>query len=306
MNLGSWKIDDVLTWTVQTQLVSGVATDADSAPGYRIYEDETTAPILTGSMALIDAANTDGFYSEQITLSVANGFEQGKSYTIRIAATVGGIAGATTRQFQVGGYAALVDSGEAVAVTNDTITLKAGFKGRCKGMTVLVNSAAEGYENRIIKSFDNATNIATFDTPLDATPGSPTFYAVLAFGAIPIDDYADDAEVGTIETGLANLQSSVDAMQDRVLERATPEDIQSALEIALNAIARPMPGAETPPETASLVYMVTMLYKALINPKEQTASQWSLLKNDGSAVEQKQTVSDNTVTATRSKISTGP
>jgi len=81
--LGSWKIDDLLTFAIVTTRVdTGAATDADSAPAYRVYEDETATPILTGTMALLDSANTAGFYSEQITLSAANGFEKGKSYNI--------------------------------------------------------------------------------------------------------------------------------------------------------------------------------------------------------------------------------
>ena len=88
------QIDDLLTFVCNTHRVdTGVATDADSVPSYRVYEDETTTPIPTGSMALLDSANTAGLYSEQITLSAANGFELGKSYTIYISATVNGVTG---------------------------------------------------------------------------------------------------------------------------------------------------------------------------------------------------------------------
>jgi hypothetical protein len=101
MYLGSWKIDDLLTFSCNTHKVTGVEFDADSVPTYRVYEDETGTPILTGSMAKQDDANTVGYYSEQITLSAANGFEKGKSYHIRIAATVDGTAGVTIRTFQL-------------------------------------------------------------------------------------------------------------------------------------------------------------------------------------------------------------
>ncbi len=106
--IGSWDIDDLLTFVINTQVFStGVATDADSAPAYRVYEDETGTPLLTGTMALLDSANTAGFYSEQITLSAANGFEKGKCYSIYISATVSSVAGATHRTFQI---AAAVDA----------------------------------------------------------------------------------------------------------------------------------------------------------------------------------------------------
>ena len=99
---GPWHIDDTLTFTAVTHKVdTGVLTDADSVPSYRIYEDETGTAILNGSMAKLDDANTTGFYSEQITLSAANGFENGKSYSIYISATVNSIVGGQTFNFKV-------------------------------------------------------------------------------------------------------------------------------------------------------------------------------------------------------------
>lgn len=80
---------------------TGVLTDADSAPTYRIYEDETATAILTGTMATLDTANTVGFYSEQIACTAANGFEEGKSYTIYIEATVDGDTGGMCYGFRV-------------------------------------------------------------------------------------------------------------------------------------------------------------------------------------------------------------
>lgn len=75
---------------------TGVLTDADAAPSYRIYETETATPILNGNMATLDGGNTTGFYTELIACTAGNGFEDGKSYTIYIEATVnsdtGGIA----------------------------------------------------------------------------------------------------------------------------------------------------------------------------------------------------------------------
>ena len=100
--LGSWKIDDLLTFPANTHSAStGAATDADSVPAYRVYEDETGTAILTGSMAKLDDASTTGFYSEQITLSAANGFEKGKCYTIYISAAVSSTSGTMSHTFQI-------------------------------------------------------------------------------------------------------------------------------------------------------------------------------------------------------------
>ena len=100
--LGSYKIDDYLTFCCNTHDPdTGVATDADSVPTYRVYEDETATPILTGSTALLDSANTAGFYSERIQLTAANGLEKGKCYTIYISATVDSDVGTMHHTFQI-------------------------------------------------------------------------------------------------------------------------------------------------------------------------------------------------------------
>jgi hypothetical protein len=93
-------------YATTTRFDTGNATDADAVPTYRVYKEETAAPILTGSMALLDAANTIGLYSEQITLSAANGFENGKDYAIYIQATVNGVTGTIVYTFRVGTGAA--------------------------------------------------------------------------------------------------------------------------------------------------------------------------------------------------------
>jgi len=88
------RLGNNLTFTITTHDPdTGVLTDADAPPDYRVYEDETAVAILTGSMATLDAANTDGFYSELIPCTIGNGFEVGKSYNIYIEATVDGDTG---------------------------------------------------------------------------------------------------------------------------------------------------------------------------------------------------------------------
>lgn len=125
MNLGNWQIDDLITFPCNTHTAAtGAATDADSVPSYRVYEDETGTAILTGSMAKLDDAGTTGFYSEQLTLSAANGFEVGKSYTIYISATVATIVGTMSHTFQVEAAPA---TAAAVAALPTVTTIWAGI-----------------------------------------------------------------------------------------------------------------------------------------------------------------------------------
>lgn len=99
---GSWKINDNLTFSVNTHTPStGAATNADASPTYHVYEDETATPIITGTMSSLNSPNTVGFYTEQIALSAGNGFEKGKSYNIYVRAVVGGVAGTLSHTFQI-------------------------------------------------------------------------------------------------------------------------------------------------------------------------------------------------------------
>jgi len=101
MYLGFNKIDDTLTFTIQCKDADGNDSDADSVPSYRVYENETGTPILTGTMAKLDDSNTLGFYSEQITLSAANGLEVGKSYSIRINFVIDTVNRSALRAFSM-------------------------------------------------------------------------------------------------------------------------------------------------------------------------------------------------------------
>ena len=83
---------------------TGVNADASSVT-YRVYEDETTTALLSGSMSKLDDDNTTGLYSELIAVTAANGFEAGKTYTIYVEATVGAYTGACSFGFKVDNFA---------------------------------------------------------------------------------------------------------------------------------------------------------------------------------------------------------
>jgi len=94
---------------------TGVLTDADAVPDYWIYEDETGVSInaltpLANQMAKLDDAHSTGFYTETIACTTANGYEDGKTYTVYIEATVdsdtGGISYSFTAYSQLGGATA--------------------------------------------------------------------------------------------------------------------------------------------------------------------------------------------------------
>jgi len=128
------SVGDYLTFSICTHDPdTGELTDADAAPTYRIYEDETATAILTGTMAKLDDAHTTGFYTEQTQCSAANGFENWKSYTIYIEATVDGDMGGIAYTFVIRnpwayGTRTLTQSAAEVAATvaGSSITVMRG------------------------------------------------------------------------------------------------------------------------------------------------------------------------------------
>jgi len=115
-------LNDNLTFSICTHDAdTGALTVADAAPAYRIYEDETSTAIATGTMAALDAANTTGFYSERISCTAANGFERGKTYSIYITAAVDGDTGGIAFGFVV--LAGPVPARRIIIIVADSRTL---------------------------------------------------------------------------------------------------------------------------------------------------------------------------------------
>lgn len=96
------RLEATLTFSICTHDPdTGVLTNADTLPIYRVYEDDNNTALLSGDMERRDASNTTGAYMKKITCSAANGFEIGKSYEIYIEATVDGDKGGITFGFKI-------------------------------------------------------------------------------------------------------------------------------------------------------------------------------------------------------------
>jgi len=111
---------------------TGILTDADAVPVYWVYEDETGTSInastpLSDNMAKLDDAHTTGFYTETLTCSTANGYENGKTYTVYIEATVDGDKGGISYAFKCSSKLTTIDDfldTEIAAILADTNELQ--------------------------------------------------------------------------------------------------------------------------------------------------------------------------------------
>jgi hypothetical protein len=168
--LGSWKINDYLTFPANTHRAdSGAASDADSVPTYRVYEDETASPLLSGSMAILDDANTTGFYTEQIQLTAGSGFEKGKCYTIYIQGTVNTVTGTMSHTFQI-----------EAEVDSNTVSDKTGYglvdgtitSGTFDNSTAFPLSSIDTGSTRVARTGADSDTLETISDQIDGLPGT--------------------------------------------------------------------------------------------------------------------------------------
>lgn len=167
----SVELGNSLTFSVATHDPdTGVLSDADAVPSYRVYETETATPILTGVMAKLDDANTTGFYTETIDCTTANGFENGKSYTIYIEATIDSDTGGITYGFTVNtktGYALAAAGLDAIVIETGMnarqamsiiTSALAGILSGAATTTIVIKAAQEGTTTRVIATVDSDGN----------------------------------------------------------------------------------------------------------------------------------------------------
>lgn len=203
-----WNIGDSVVFTCNTHNPNtGAAQAADSAPTYRIYENETQTAIATGVMSALDNTNTTGLYAETIALTEAAGYERGKTYTIYIEATVAGVTGSMAHAVQI------LDIGQRVwahtprsitqSAASTAVPTAAGAIAIVRGDTVEVSitdlgdmSAASKVDFTVKRNKDDSDSNAILrirlSIPADPTDGLITLlgssYSYAADGSITIVD----------------------------------------------------------------------------------------------------------------------
>lgn len=325
--LGSWKVDDLLTFPANThRFDTGAGTDADAAPDYRVYEDETGTAILTGSMAKLDDANTVGFYTEQITLSAANGFEKGKCYTIYVTATVNSVAATMAHTFQIEaevdanivsdktGYALSVtpptavqvrqeidsNSTQLAAIVADTNELETDWSDGGRLDLILdarasqVTADAIETDTQDIQSrLPAALVLGRMDSNMQAAASGVITAAVIATGAIDADAVAADA-VTEIQSGLATA-ASIAALNNLSAAQVNAEVVDA---LATDTYAEL---AAVPAATSSLSAKINWIFALARNKLTQTATTQTLRNDADSGSIGTAAVSDDGTTATRAE-----
>ena len=289
---------------------TGVLTDADEAPTYRVYEDETATPILTGSMAKLDDDNTTGFYTETIACTAGNGFENGKTYTIYIQATVDSDTGGISFSFKAittDSKIDIIDSNVDAILVDTGTTLQAeldGIQADTEDLQAQIGTAGAGltaipwnsnWDTEIQSECTDALN--AYDPPTKAE--MDTGHGLLATEA---KQDIIDANVDSIleDTG-TTLPASIGALND-----LSAAEVNAQVLDVLNPDTFAEPGQEAPPATTSLVKKIGYLYKFLRNKITNDGTTVKVYNDASDTVDHKSTVSEADGTVTRGEFGTGP
>lgn len=236
--LGNWEIDDLLTFPAIThRFDTGALTDADAVPAYRVYEDETGTAILTGTMAKLDDANTTGFYSEQITLSAANGLEVGKCYTIYITAAVNSVTGGSFHTFKVEAAPALASALATAQTSIDDLPTNAELAtalGTADDAVLAAIATVQVDTDNIQTRIPAALVSGRMDVSVGAMAANVLTATAINADAITAAKLAADVTT-EIQTGLST-SAAVAALQTSVDDVPTNAELTTALGLADDAV----------------------------------------------------------------------
>ena len=169
---------------------TGVLTDAASDPTYRVYEDETGTAILNGTMSKLDDATTTGFYSELIDCTTGNEFEESKTYTIYIEATVDGSTGGISYGFKATEVASEMVNAQVLDVLNvDTFAEPGqGEPSETPTMREMFHYVFKWWRNKKVNDGNETTLYANNGTTADQKQTTST-----GGGAVTLDKWATGA-----------------------------------------------------------------------------------------------------------------
>lgn len=325
--------------------LTGLAlADVGIYKGTSMTERASTTGVVLLDTDGIDIDATTGIHGLSIDLSsnaTAGFYAAGSRYYVTIAsvtvdaATVNFVLGT----FYIGYPGAILDTTIAAYTSTDNFTLNTGSADNdaYNGCILVAHDVASAVQTQIgiIEDYTGSTktvnlkadpgiftmtandNISIFPPALVPTIMGTTL-DVTATGAAGIDwgnvenpttavdlsgtdiQLADTVTTVTTATNLTNAPTSGD------LTATMKTSVNTEVLDVLNTDTITLPGQEAPPLAPTHRQAIGWLYKVLRNRKAQTATEWRLYADDESTVDAKATVSDDTSTAIKQEIVTGP
>lgn len=192
------------------------------------------------------------------------------------------------------GTSALATVGGAVASVTGAVGSVTGAVGSVTGAVGSVTGAVGSVTGNVGGSVASVAAGGIIAASFGAGAIDATAIAANAITAAKIADAAIDNATFAADVGST-------AIATNVIGIAAEKGVVHALNVTTYA----EPGIGTPGATTTLIDKIGFLYKNWRNKKLQTATQWSLLNDDGATTDQKCAVADDGTTASKNEIATG-
>ena len=300
VNLGVFPEDDTVRVYFSTAAASGAEENFSATleqADILVHKNGTVMTLDAGSITITVVAT--GLYKITIDTSVDADFTAGAEYWVLLDAsdeTIGGVAISsvlgvfwieTALEKSLGLMAAIHSSNTVGATGNDTthvhlsgITATIGDNEINGEIILLYDVDVTEYHYAIVTGFANTGDLATVTN--------------LQGGVLPFTPASGD-NWWRVAPGVASRLGTV-----------AKTDVNAEVVDGLNVDTYAEPGQDTPTATTSLAAKINYLYKSWRNRKTQTATVWSLYNDDAVTVDQKATVADDGVTASKTEVATGP
>lgn len=209
-------------------------------------------------------------------------------------------------------------SGTAQSGTASTVVLASAStfaNDELNGNTIKITSGTGAGQARVITDYVGATDTATVTPNWTTNPSSDSVYEVvdgsinvtawLGAAASALETAADVWTSGTRTLTVADWNVGKTGYSLTVAP-LTAAEVNAEMVDVLATDTYAEPGQGTPGATISLSAKIGYLYKGWRNRSDQTATLYQLYSDDATTVDQRATVSDDTTTATKNEIVTGP
>lgn len=199
------------------------------------------------------------------------------------------------------GAAGTAEAGSSSTLIVDTANRTETETDYWQHSLVLMTSGPNVGQIRRIVAFNFTTDTITVAPAFKSAVATGNTYVILstalADGLRPITEGNEDVDVAADGLVGADLQTWLDVIPNAL--------ISGRVDAILGATVT-LPAAVAPPLTPTMEQMLSHMYKAYRNKKEQTSTQWRLFDDAGSVVQQKAAVSDAASIATKEEVEAGP
>lgn len=290
-----------------------LVTDVTTKTGYRLSAtgvddvwDEAISGHLTGG-SVGAALNAAGSAGDPWSTTLPGAYSAGTAGYI-IGTNINATVSSRASQTSLDTLDDYVDSEVASilsAVDTEVASIKAITDQMVFSTANRLNVQVFGMEAGVVTAAAIATGAVDADAL--ATDAVNEIRAAITGGAYAINTDAGGSVrvVDGTGTGEINTASGAIVQVDQLGTQAKA-DVNAEILDALATDTHAQPGQGTPPTTTSYSLMWRYIYKHMRNRKTQSASEFNLYNDDGTTVDQKALVSDNTTVFDFGELVTGP